>query len=154
MNEEKPSYLVKAERFCAMGEQCEYAVREKLRQWGANDVESDEVVSQLKEVGFLDESRYAQIYCRSKVRLQRWGRRKIQYQLRMKHLPDALIREGLASVSDEDYAMALHSVAENKWKSYAKSDPRRKYKLVAFLQSRGFEMDEIMEELKNLNNLD
>lgn len=152
MNEEcvNPTFLAKAERFCAMGEQCEHAVREKLRTWGASDEEMYAIVEHLKQVGFLDERRYVEIYCRSKVRLQRWGRRKIQYQLRLKHIPDALIREGMAAVSDEDYFAALRSVAESKWSSYGKSDPRSRYKLTAFLQSRGFELDEILSMLKEL----
>ena len=145
-----PTYLSKAERFCAMGEQCEYAVREKLRTWGASDEESDAVVERLKALDFLNERRFVEIYCRSKVRQQRWGRRKIQYQLRMKRIPDVLIREGMSAVADEDYFAALQSVAESKWRTCNPADSRSKYKLTAFLQSHGFELDEIKSVIEKL----
>lgn len=143
--------LAKAERYCAMGEQCAHAVCEKLRTWGADEAQVCGIIARLEEVGFLDEHRYVRIYCNSKVKLQKWGRRKIAFQLRRNHLSEALISEGMATVSDEDYFDVLRSVAASKWRTYSSGDDyKNRAKLTAYLLSRGFEMDEIQQVIKEL----
>lgn len=134
-------WLAKAEHYCARDEQCASSVRIKLSAWGVPSDSADRIIDCLIDDDFINEHRYVRIYCESKLRLQKWGRRKVAYQLRTKRISNELIAEGLGVISDEQYQEILLSVAQSKWKTYSPGDVRNKERLMAFLVSRGYEME-------------
>lgn len=151
--------LDRARRYCAAAEQCEDAVRQKLVTWGASPTESDAIVATLYSEQYLDDERYARAYCESKILHQHWGRQKVLYQLRLKHLPRAAVDNGMAAVSDEEYFRVLTEVAQKKLQELTASadvaDPSDlpsllRQKLTAFLVSRGFLISEINQVLTNV----
>ena len=147
------AFLDRARRYCALAEQCEDAVRQKLVTWGATPTQSDEVVKKLYDEDYLDDFRYARAYCESKIRQQQWGRQKVLYQLRLKHLPRAAVDAGMAAVSDEEYLSILSQAGEKKLRelSTLSDDPfLLRQKLTAFLVSRGFSLSEINQVISNI----
>jgi regulatory protein len=145
--------LDRARRYCSGVEQCEDAVRQKLVTWGATPGESDVVIAKLIEENYLDDERYACAYCESKILGQHWGRQKVLYQLRQKHIPRAAVDKGMASVSEEDYLGVLRGVAERKSEELADavSDPFvLRQKVTAFLVTRGFTLAEINRVLDEM----
>lgn len=138
--------LNRARRYCAGSEQCEDTVRQKLVVWKATPEESDAVVSTLTAEGYIDDERYARAYCESKIKNHQWGRQKVLYQLRLKHLSRAAVDSGMAAVSEEDYLAALSAAAKKKLAELhaaSAEDPEVRQKLTAFLISRGFTLQEI-----------
>lgn len=140
------AFLDRARRYCALAEQCEDAVRQKLVTWGATPAQSDEVVKKLYDEDYLDDVRYARAYCESKILHQQWGRQKVLYQLRLKHLPRAAVDAGMASIPEESYQAILAQVAEKKLaelRQHSEDPFLLRQKLTAFLISRGFSLPEI-----------
>lgn len=148
MSESTRALLDRARRYCSMSEQCEDAVRQKLVVWGATPVESDEVVKHLYSEDYLNDERYACSYCESKILGQHWGRQKVLYQLRLKHLPRPAVNAGMARVSEEAYHRVLAETAKKKRQELeGKVDDLyvMRQKVTAFLVSRGFTLSEIGE---------
>lgn len=144
--------LDRARRYCALSEQCEDTVRQKLVVWGATPSESDAIVDRLHSENYLDDERYAQAFCQSKIMKQHWGRQKVLYHLRLRHLARSAVDSGMAAVSDEDYRAALCAAAQKKLNELHASsaeDPDVRQKLTAFLLSRGFTLQEINQSLTN-----
>lgn len=142
--------LDRARRYCALDEQCESSVRQKLIVWGAHPTDVDPIVGTLRAEGYLDDMRYARAYCESKMLGQHWSRQKTIYQLRLKHLPKEAIDSGLAAVSDESYMEMLRALAAKRTAELAESDAiDADRKLVSFLLGRGFTMDEINKATNN-----
>ncbi len=142
--------LDRARRYCAMSEQCESGVRQKLIAWGASTADVEPVVARLRGEGYLDDERYARAYCESKMLRQHWGRQKVLYQLRTKHLPKEAIDSGMAAVDDESYMAMLAETADRKLAELGGADaPDARRRLTAFLVSRGFSFDEINKVTKN-----
>lgn len=143
--------LGRARRYCAGAEQCEDTVRQKLVVWKATPEESDAVVAALMAEGYIDDHRYARAYCESKIKGHHWGRQKVLYHLRLKHLTRAAVDSGMEAVSEEDYRTALRSAAEKKMAEMhvqtVDDDPEARQKLIAFLLSRGFTHQEINQSL-------
>lgn len=142
--------LNRARHYCAGTEQCEDTVRQKLVVWKATPEESDAVVATLTQEGYIDDLRYARAYCESKIKNHHWGRQKVLYQLRLKHLSRTAVDNGMAAVSDEDYRTALRAAAEKKLAEMhveSADDPDVRQKLTAFLVSRGFTLSEINQSL-------
>lgn len=141
-------WLAKAERYCAREEQCYSSVRQKLSAWGVPSDSADRIIDCLIDNDFINEHRYVRIYCESKLRLQKWGRRKVAYQLRSKRISNDLIAEGMETVTDEQYQDILLAVARAKWKTFTPGDQRNRERLMAFLISRGYEMEFIQPVCK------
>ena len=143
--------LDRARRYCAMTEQCESGVRQKLIGWGAAAADVDPIIDTLRAENYLDDERYARAYCEGKLLHQHWGRQKVLYQLRTKHLPKEAIDSGMAAVTDEAYMAMLAETAERKMAELGADAPDARRKLTAFLASRGFTFDEINKVLQNIN---
>ena len=156
LTENDKPYADKAERFCAMEEHCTSAVRAKLLTWGASREQVDRITAYLVANDYINESRYARQYCDSKLRLQKWGRVKMAYHLRSKQLPKPVIESAIQSIDEVLYSSVLRDLAENKWELLKGEEDlfKRKGKLVSFLASKGFEMEEIQEVTQSLTNID
>lgn len=143
--------ISKAEQYCATGEQCRSAVRDKLYAWGANREQAERVVNHLVANDFINEARYCRIFCESKLHLQKWGRIKMSYQLRLKRIDSNVIEEALNNIDPEQYAEALMQLAQSKLHTLSEPDPRKRdAKLSSYLASHGFEADMIHEVVNNL----
>ena len=104
----------KAEAYCAAAERSEYDVRLKLRQWNSDAKIADEIVDFLYNHDFLNVERYCQAFVHDKLLFQGWGRIKIEYMLRAKHLPAIAIQNALKSIDEAEYARVLSRLSKTK----------------------------------------
>ena len=152
MNFSTRALLDRARRYCAMAEQCESGVRQKLIAWGCGSTEAEPIMAQLREEGYIDDMRYARAYSESKVYGQHWGRQKVVYQMRSKRLPKEAIDEAMAAIDEGRYDAMLEEVATRKAHELGGiSDERGRHKLMAFLASRGFTLSEINSITKKIS---
>lgn len=143
------AFISKAEQYCAANEQCRSAVKEKLLAWGADRILAGHIVDYLVDNDFINEARYCRLYCDSKLRLQKWGRIKINYMLRGKQIDNKTITSALQGLDAGLYRETLVQLAESKLRTIDEDNPlKRKAKLTSYLASHGFESDEIQEALK------
>jgi len=150
---DKKTALAKAESWCAYQERSQQEVRNKLYDWGLHSNEVEEVLTELIVTNFLNEERFAMAYVSGKVNIKKWGKIKIKQGLKLKKVPDKLIQKALNSVDGDKYLGNLLATAEKKSAILKEKEPlKRKYKLIMYLQSKGFENDLIFDVLK-ANNL-
>ncbi len=145
--------LDRARRYCALAEQCESGVRQKLISWGAGFDDVDVIIGRLRSDDYLNDQRYACAYCHGKLIGQRWGRQKVLYQLRSKHISKEAIEEGMAQVDDDTYYGILNDEAAKKFRQLGGEmtlEVRRK--MLSFLSSRGYSSSEIADTLNRLEN--
>lgn len=140
------------EAYCSRAEQCRSSVRKKLQSWGVPEGEIGRILENLEEERFIDERRYASAYANDKVKFGRCGKQKVRFELRQHGIPEALVREALAGIPDELYEKISEEVALAKWDKLSGEGNMfvRKGKLTAFMLSRGFEMDRVIEIEKGL----
>lgn len=142
--------LIKAERYCAYQERCSYEVRQKLKELGADENEIEKIISTLQEDDFQNDERFARLFTSGKFRIKRWGKNKIRAELRMRHIPDALIKKGLDSINNEDYLKTLKDLAKKKEREVKSKNPKDKnQKIGMFLMSKGFESELIWKALRD-----
>lgn len=141
--------LAKAEHYCAYQERSQQEVRNKLYEWGLYPDLVENVISQLIGANFLNEERFAKAYTLGKFKQKGWGRIKIKQGLKLKKVPDVLIKKALAVISGDDYSATLEQLLTKKAKTVAEKDPyKRRYKLQQYALSRGYEGDLIADVLK------
>ena len=138
--------FTKLAALCARGEHCQHDMLEKMRQWGISAEEQAEVMQRLVEGRYVDDSRFARAFVIDKVRYNKWGRRKVEQALWMKHIDKAIANEALDDVSDEEYLTVLRPLLKQKRKSTkAQSEYELTMKLIRFALGRGFTMDIIRQ---------
>lgn len=133
------------QKYCAYQERAKSQVHHKLKDYGLEEGEINVLVEELIDEGFLNEARFASAYCMDKLRLQKWGRVKIRYALQGLHVEEQLIDKSLNALPAEAYQEILKHLATTKSASLnGEENPwKRQQKLYAYLQSKGFTIDEI-----------
>ena len=139
----------KAEHFCVYQERSQQEVRDKLYEWGLHQAQVEQVISQLIGDNFISEERFAKAYAQGKFNQKAWGRIKIKQGLKLKKVPDVLIKKALNSIDPDDYMRVLSRLIEKKSAQIKEKDGyKRIYKLKQYAMGRGFEADLISEVLK------
>ena len=142
---EQDAYLQLA-ALCAQAEHCEQEMRDKMKRWEIDKAVQDRVLQRLIKERYIDNERYARAFVKDKIRYNKWGRRKVQQALWMKHIDQDIQQRVLDEIDEKEYLDVLRLLLKQKRKSIkADSDYELNQKLVRFALSRGFTFDIIRQ---------
>lgn len=134
----------KMEAYCAYQDRCHKEVEEKLRAYDLIPEAREMILLHLLEEGFLNEERFARSFARGKFRIKKWGRMRIERELRSRDISSYNIKQGLSEIDSDDYEQTLIELAEKKFQQTPEKHPLKKRKKVAdFLLRRGFESQKV-----------
>lgn len=132
--------LAKLASLCSRGEQAEADLRLKLKAWEIEPHECERIIQYLKDNGFLNEQRYACAFVHDKFRFNAWGRVKIAYALRQKHVSSEVIERALRDIDATEYYDGLLRLLRGKMQTMIGRNPMAaRTALLRFAASRGFE---------------
>lgn len=144
-----PVATEKIKRWCAYQERSHYETQNKLYEFGLHKEEVEQAIAVLITENFLNEERFAESFARGKFRIKHWGRNKIKAELKFKKVSDYSIKKALKQLDEKEYLTILTKVLERKLReTKEKNDIKRKYKVLQYLVSRGFESDLVNDVLK------
>ena len=149
----KKQVASKMAALCSRSEQCSPDICKKIVAVGLTDKEAEEILEFLKKEKFIDDKRYAKAYVSEKLKVNKWGRVKIRYNLRVKGLPAEIIEIGMESLDQKKYIdILLKTMKEKAKKTGSKNKFEKMGQIIRFAQSRGFEpelihryMNEVMK---------
>ena len=148
---EQGAYLQLAQ-LCARSEHCQWELLEKMRRWEMSEEAQARVMQRLVSERYVDDERYARAFVRDKVRYNKWGRRKVEQGLWLKHIDEDIRERVLDEVDDEEYLSVLRPLLRQKRRSTrAASDYELNQKLVRFALGRGFTYD-IIRQCLDISN--
>jgi regulatory protein len=151
---EQGAYLQLAQ-LCARSEHCQWELLEKMRRWEMSEEAQARVMQRLVSERYVDDERYARAFVRDKVRYNKWGRRKVEQGLWLKHIDEDIRERVLDEVDDEEYLSVLRPLLRQKRRSTrAASDYELNQKLARFALGRGFTYDIIRQCLDISNEED
>jgi len=142
--------LLRLSALCAQGEHCQWEMLEKMRKWELSDEAQARIMERLVKDRYVDDERYARAFIKDKIRYNKWGRRKVEQALWMKHIDDDIRQRTLDEVDDEEYLSVLRPLLKEKRRTTkASSDYELNQKLIRFALGRGFTYDIIEQCLGN-----
>ena len=145
---EQEAYLQLA-ALCAQAEHCQQEMRDKMRRWELDETAQNRIVARLVKERYIDDERYARAFVKDKIRYNKWGRRKVQQALWLKHIDADIQQRVLDEIDEKEYLDVLRPLLKQKRKSIkAESDYELNQKLVRFALGRGFGFDIIRQCLK------
>ena len=141
----------KLENFCSYQERCHKEVKEKLRELGMIQSASQEIIAQLIQEDYLNETRFAKNFARGKFRIKNWGRNRISRELKSRNISDYNIKMGMQEFTDIEYEETFYSLIEKRKKSveHLPIDQQKK-KIFSYLTYRGWEHEKIFDALNQL----
>jgi regulatory protein len=139
-------------KWCAYQERCQQEVRTKLYDYGIYNEDVENIIVQLINDNFINEERFAIAYAGGKFRQLGWGKVKIKHALKFKAISDYCIKKALAQIADDEYLKMLQKIITKRIKEEKINDPiQKKFKIISYAMSRGFEKELILEVLNAPN---
>ena len=142
---EQEAYLQLA-ALCAQAEHCQQEMRDKLKRWGIDESAQERIIQRLINEHYIDDERYTRAFVKDKIRYNKWGRRKVQQGLWLKHIDPEIQQCVLDETDENEYLSVLRPLLRQKQKTVkAQNDYELNQKLVRFAIGRGFTFDIIRQ---------
>lgn len=141
----------KLENYCVYQERCHYDVNKKLQSMHMIPEAIDVVIVHLLKNDFLNETRFAKAYARGKFRVKKWGKKRIELELKRRQISVFNIKEAFKEISDVDYLNTFHELTEKKWDSITETNiSKKKKKLADYMFYRGWESHLVYDKINEL----
>ena len=132
--------------------QSESELRRKLGQKEYGDAIVEEVVTDLRRLGYADDAKFAEVAAGDGVRLKKHGPQRTRSELMAKGI-DAAVAEAAtaAAYEDVDQKQMAVELARKKAPSLGRLDPEAaRRRLIGFLQRRGFDFDTVRHAVEKV----
>ncbi|MCC6182095.1 MAG: RecX family transcriptional regulator [Bacteroidia bacterium] len=145
------SILMKMQNWCAYQERSQFDVRGKLNEFQLNTEDKENIIVKLIEENYINEERFAIQFARGKFSIKKWGRIKIRQELKQKKVSDYCIKKALEQIEDKIYLETLEYILNKKNTTIKETNHlKRRFKLINYATSKGYELDLIQDVLKNM----
>lgn len=147
--------LLKLTTLCTQSEHCSQEMLDKMKKWELPEDAIARNMQFLIEKKFIDDERFARFFIHDKIKYNKWGRRKVEQALWMKHIPKEISNPIFEEIEEELYMETLLPLLKNKYKTIkAKNDYERSMKLIRFAMGRGYDMSIIHQCIDRLKEED
>lgn len=155
INDTYKSALSKAAAICSGSEKCVADVKKKLEQWQVDPSIANRVIETLISEKFIDHTRYTTFFVRDKFRFNKWGKRKIVFELSRKAIDRDIIEEAINTIADEEYLEVVEEILKVKKRQIRQKDIwQTKAALMRYGLSKGFESDVVNRAIAKLIKID
>lgn len=146
---DKETALKKILHYCNYQERCKKEIYDKLNSFELDETDKNFIVDFLQEEGFINDERYCRSYVKSKLNLKKWGINKIRISLFAKGINKEIIDNVISEIDKDSYKEELLNLLKNK--KIDEDDPyKRKAKLIRYAVSKGYSLNEVMDNVQNL----
>jgi len=137
--------------YCSLQERCRWDVKQKLLVWGVLNNLIPNIIMKLMDEDYINEERYARAFCRGKFRIKRWGRKKIEFELKKKCLSDDHINIGMEEIGSNEYLEELERQIDKKNNLIKEKSFFNKRNILAnYLIDRGFEFQLVWDSINRI----
>ncbi|MDR1500245.1 MAG: RecX family transcriptional regulator [Tannerellaceae bacterium] len=134
--------------YCSAAERCVFDVEKKIAAAGLSKESSERITAFLLKERYIDHERFARCFVSDKLRFNRWGRIRLEYELRARRIPPEICRAAIEGINEEEYMSILSSELEKKMKKVGGKEAFGR--LLRFAAGRGFESGETTACLREL----
>lgn len=139
----------KAFNILARTMQSEMLLRDKLSKEGYQEEIIDNVIEILKDYKMIDDEEYAKNYVRNKMNNNKYGKKRIIFELTKRKISEDIINKAISEIEDEKiYENAVY-LAKKKLRSIKDKERNKIYqKLSQYLAYKGYDY-EIIRKVVN-----
>ncbi|MDI9310174.1 MAG: regulatory protein RecX [Limnohabitans sp.] len=146
-----PEIIRKIEYYCSYQERCHNEVILKLHSLAVSKDKIDTILVHLIENNFLNEERFACSFARGKHNIKKWGKIRIENELKQRNISKYNISKALKEISNENYIITFNELAERNWESIRETNvQKKKKKFCDFLLRKGWESHLVFDKAQEL----
>ena len=158
MNIKRKTYTLeearsRLQRYCAYQERCHKEVYQKLESMHMIPQAIDDIIVSLIQDNYLNETRYAKTFVRGKFKIKKWGKNRLQLELKKKDIGKINIKLAISEIEEGEYIEVFNALAEKRW---LQLDGQRllvrKKKLMDYLFYRGWESHLVYDKIRELSS--
>lgn len=141
----------KLEYYCAYQERCHKEVVQKLKDMRMIPEAIDVIVVHLIQNNFLNEERFAKTFVSGKLKIKKWGKRRLTLELKKKDISKTNISQALSEIDDKEYVEIFNDLAEKRYLSLKEANKyKKKKKLTDYLLYRGWDSFLVYDKVNEL----
>ena len=151
LSKDEKVILEKMRSYCMYQERCILEVKKKLTRLHVVPKSKSKIIDHLIEDDYLNEVRFSKSFIQGKLRIKKWGRIKLNYELSIRGIKKFIIDEEINNISKVDYYQYFNEFSNNKIKTLTGSKEQKKRSFVNYFTYRGWENNLIYEKLNEIN---
>ena len=151
LSKDEKVILEKMRSYCMYQERCIQEVKKKLTHLQVIPKTKLKIINRLIDDDYLNEVRFATSFIQGKLRIKKWGRIKLNYELRIRGVKKFIIDEEINKISKDDYYDYFNEFSNNKIKILKGSNDQKKRSFINYFTYRGWENNLIYEKLNEIN---
>ena len=141
----------KLQHYCSYQDRCHKEVIEKLKTYKIKSSDLNQIVSNLINENFLNESRFSKSFVRGKFNIKNWGKLRIQNELKKRNISSYNISLGMKEIDEIDYHKKLDLIFNKKLSSLDRINTiSKKKKIISYLTYRGWESNLIYDKINEI----
>ena len=150
-SEDDKIIIEKIQSYCLYQERCIKEVKNKLFSMKVSSKSANDIIEHLIDNDYLNEERYTKVFIQGKLRIKKWGRIKLKYELRLKGIEIKIINKHINQIIEEEYIKCFNEFSTNKIKFLKGSTDQKKRSFINYFTYRGWENDLIYQKLKDIS---
>lgn len=143
--------IEKIQSYCLYQDRCVMEVKNKLYSFKVSSQLVENIVEYLIDNDFLNEERYTKMFIQGKLRIKKWGRIKLKYELRSKGIDIKTINEHINQINEEDYMNYFNEFSTSKIKFLKGTKDQKKRSFINYFTYRGWENNLIYQKLRDIS---
>jgi regulatory protein len=150
-SKEEELILEKIKSYCQYQERCTKEVRKKLYTFKTSTESTEKIISFLTKNDFLNDERFVKFFIQGKLRIKKWGKIKLKYELKSRGINYQIIEAFIKDIPDDEYISYFEEFSSNKIKFLKGTLDQKKRSFINYFTYRGWENDLIYQKLRDIN---
>ena len=151
LSKDEKLILEKMRSYCMYQERCIQEVKKKLTRLQVIPKSKSKIINHLIDDDYLNEVRFTKSFIQGKLRIKKFLRIKLNYELKMRGVKKFIIDEEINKISKRDYYDYFNEFSINKIKTLKGSKEQKKRSFINYFTYRGCENNLIYEKLNEIN---
>ena len=141
----------KLKQYCSYQDRCHSEVENKLSNFNLISEAKDQILFNLINEDYVNETRFCKSFVRGKFKIKNWGKRRIIQELKSRKISEFNIKKGLSEINEFDYQEKFENLFNKKLSSLENLNSiDKKRKIFSYLQYRGWETNLIYEKINQI----
>ena len=141
----------KLKQYCSYQDRCHNEVENKLSKFNLISQSKDQILFNLINEDYLNETRFCKSFVRGKFKIKNWGKRRIIQELKSRKISEFNIKKGLSEINEIEYLEKFENLFNKKLSSLENLNRiDKKKKIFSYLQYRGWETNLIYEKINQI----
>lgn len=132
----------------------EKELRDKFKEKGYDENDTEDEIEFLKNYGYIDDKRYAEHFTHDAIKIKKWGKMRIRTELLRKGVDretvDNTIEDAFFEVEDD----LVLTQMQTRFKNSDFSNIKERTRIFNFFMRRGFSPDEIKGAMNKMCSFD